>query len=79
MLQIRSVDLQPRNKISYSIYEKIYRFSLQPSVSLISVKSGDSRDDVRIAKIDFIKDYKRFETIYNDYKRFETIYEDYKQ
>lgn len=79
MLQIRSVDLQPSNKISYSIYEKIYRFSLQPSVSLISVKSRDSRDDVRIAKIDFIKDYKRFETIYNDYKRFETIYDDYKQ
>lgn len=79
MLQIRSVDLQPRNKISYSIYGKIYRFSLQPSVSLISVKSRDSRDDVRIAKIDFIKDYKRFETIYNDYKRFETIYDDYKQ
>lgn len=76
MLQIRSVDLQPRNKISYSLYEKIYRFSLQPSVSLISVKSRDSRDDVRIAKIDFIKDYKRFETIYNDYKRFETIYDD---
>ena len=72
-MQIRFEDLQPRNKISYSIHEKIYRFSLQPSVSLTSVKSRDSRDDVRIAKIDFIKDYKRFKTIYNDLKRYITI------
>ena len=42
-------------------------------MSLTSVKSRDSRDDVRIAKIDFIKDYKRFKTIYNDLKRYITI------
>ena len=59
----RFEDFQPRNKISYSIYEEIYRSPPGPSVSLPSVESRDSGDDMRVAKIDFIKDYKRFKNI----------------
>ena len=48
-------DFQPRKERGNSIYEEIYRFCLRWSVSIPSVESRNSRDNVRIAKIDFIK------------------------
>ena len=63
ILANRDKTFEPRNTLDQGIYQHIYNYWLSEEVSTPSVESRNSRDAVKVSKLDFFKNYHHMDNI----------------